>query len=183
MHTSSACAGAVRRTRHADCTDGWPRRSLHGSAVHAKFGHSNRSAPLTQDLDGAAEIALRTGPVEWYPLAGNLLKRFGEGGHGLLKSLCPALPRTQGRKDVAEIVLRTGPVEWHPLAGNLLERFGEGGHGLLKSLCPALPRTQGRKDVAEIVLRTGPVEGHPLAGNLLERLGERRRDYSAYRPS
>ena len=27
---------------------------------------------------------LRTGPVEWHPLAGNLLERFGEGGHGLL---------------------------------------------------------------------------------------------------
>ena len=47
------------------------------------YGRSNRSAPLTQDLDGAAEIALRLSPAEGLPLAGALLERLGIGGHGL----------------------------------------------------------------------------------------------------
>ena len=32
------------------------------------------------------------------PRVGALLKRLSEGGHGLLKARCPALPLAQGRK-------------------------------------------------------------------------------------
>ena len=66
-------------------------RSLSAS-VKAVTACSRRSVPLSQDRKGVVEIVLRHGPVEGHPLAGNLLERLGEGGHGLLKALCPALP-------------------------------------------------------------------------------------------
>ena len=41
-----------------------------------------------------------------HPLACALLERLGEGGHGLLKALCPALPLTQVQKSaVAGVVV------------------------------------------------------------------------------
>ena len=41
-----------------------------------------------------------------HPLACALLERLGEGGHGLLKALCPALPLTQVQKGaVAGVVV------------------------------------------------------------------------------
>ena len=46
------------------------------------YGRSKHSAPLTQDLDGVAEIILRLCPVERHPRTGALLERFGESGVG-----------------------------------------------------------------------------------------------------
>ena len=48
------------------------------------------------------EVVLRRGPVEGRTLAGALLERFGEGGHGLQKARCPALPLAQVRNEKSE---------------------------------------------------------------------------------
>ena len=118
-------------------------RSRRFSSPRLSYGRLKHSAPLTQDLDDVAEIVLRRGPVERHPSTGTLLERFGEGGHGLLKVLCPARPLAQSHKSDAEIVLRRGPVEGRPRTGALLERLGEGGHGLIRVLCLAFPSAQG----------------------------------------
>ena len=60
----------------------------------------------------------RNFPVPWCPGGSEFLERLGEGGHGLLKTFCPALPFSQDRKGEAEIVLRHGPVEGHPISGS-----------------------------------------------------------------
>ena len=79
------------RVRAGD-TPGWPHnltiRSRKFASSRLSYGRSNRSAPLTQDLDGAVEVVLRLGPGEGHTLAGALLERLGVGGHGLLKVRC-----------------------------------------------------------------------------------------------
>ena len=100
-----------------------------------------------------------------HALAGPLLERLVEGGHGLLKALCPRLPLAQGLKSNAEIALRRGPVEGHALAGPLLERLVEGGHGLLKALCPRLPLAQGPKSSAEVASASWPSRGARARGS------------------
>ena len=51
------------------------------------YDRSQRSAPLTRDLDGAAEICLRRGPGERYALAGTFLKGGAVGDDGLFQVL------------------------------------------------------------------------------------------------
>ena len=41
----------------------------------------------SRDLMGVAAVALRRGPVKGHALAGSLLERLGEGGHGLLDEI------------------------------------------------------------------------------------------------
>ena len=45
-------------------------RSRRFASSRLPYGRSKRSAPLTQDLDGVAEVALRRGPVGGHPRTG-----------------------------------------------------------------------------------------------------------------
>ena len=45
-------------------------RSRRFASSRLSYGRSKRSAPLTQDLDGVAEVALRRGPVGGHPRTG-----------------------------------------------------------------------------------------------------------------
>ena len=104
---------------------------------------SKHSAPVTQDLDDEAEIVLRLGRGEEHLLAGLLLERLGEGNHGLLKALCPALPLSQDCKGVAEVVLRPGPVAAQPPAKPLQGKREAWPQRVCWLPCFRVPRARG----------------------------------------
>ncbi len=72
--------------------------------------------PLAQFYERGAQIALGCGPTEWYTLAGPLLQRQSEGGHGLPQSRGSGFPLGEIYECEAEVVLGSGPIERHTLA-------------------------------------------------------------------